>query len=94
MANDTYRLFLLKNDLNIQTDKRDTYFSELLKAAEFSIAQEGIILSQESDYDDWLVASYAAFLYRKRTENVSMPRMLRYNLNNRLFSQKGRVNDD
>ena len=37
-----------------------------------------------------LVEMYAAYLYRRRREeNVQMPRMLRWALNNRLFSQKG-----
>jgi len=40
--------------------------------------------------DAMLVEMYAAYLYRRRREeNVQMPRMLRWALNNRLFGQKG-----
>lgn len=39
--------------------------------------------------DGQLVVMYAAYLYRKRADDAPvMPRMLRYALNNRLFSQK------
>ena len=33
---------------------------------------------------------YAAYLWRSRTTGEGMPRMLRYALNNRLFSRKAR----
>ena len=37
------------------------------------------------------IGMYAAYLYRKRADDAPvMPRMLRYALNNRLFSQKVR----
>ena len=40
--------------------------------------------------DGMLIAMYSAYIYRKRKEaNSAMPRMLRYELNQRLFSQKG-----
>ena len=40
--------------------------------------------------DGMLIEMYAAYLYRKRKEEKGiMPRMLRYELNQRLFSQKG-----
>ena len=43
--------------------------------------------------DGMLIAMYAAYLYRKRKEEKgAMPRMLRYELNQRLFSQKGSKN--
>ena len=39
--------------------------------------------------DGMLIEMYAAFLFRKRRETeLAMPRMLRWQLNNRLFSQK------
>lgn len=42
--------------------------------------------------DGMLIQMYAAYLYRKRRgEDKAMPRSLRYALNNRLFSQKGRA---
>ena len=58
-----------------------------LSAAE-QVGREGIDLEETTD-DEVTVAMYAAYLYRKRAEDVgAMPRMLRYRLNNRLFAQK------
>lgn len=66
----------------------DEYISNLIDAAKQMISREGIVLT-ESIEDDNLVVMYAAYLYRKRAEDSpQMPRMLRYALNNRLFSQK------
>ena len=41
---------------------------------------------------DMVQIQYAAYLFRRRGgEETSMPRFLRYELNNLLFSQKGRI---
>lgn len=82
-------LTVLKTDLEVSTDSRDEYLNNLIKLAEAAITTEGITLDDTVE-DGMLVATYAAFLYRKRRENVSMPRSLRYLLNNRLLSQKAR----
>ena len=81
-------LTALKVDLQISTSAMDTYLGQLIAAAQSYITQEGVVLT-DSIGDGMLVEMYAAYLYRKRREeNVSMPRMLRWTLNNRLFSQK------
>ena len=81
-------LTALKIDLQISTDKLDTYLGQLLQAARAYIREEGIDLDCSAG-DGMLVEMYAAYLYRRRREeNVGMPRMLRWALNNRLFSQK------
>ena len=60
------------------------------------IEREGIVL-EDTVGDQMLVSMYAMWLYDKRKTTGSkytsyyiqnMPRMLRYNLNNRLMSQK------
>lgn len=56
------------------------------------IEREGISIAYSDIGDLMLITMYAAFLYEKRNDGVSvMPRALRYNLNNRLFQEK--VND-
>lgn len=87
-------LTILKSDLEISTSGRDEYLSSLIDLAETAISREGITLDIEGATDDaMLVESYAAFLYRKRREDVyAMPRSLRYLLNNRLFAEKAKVN--
>lgn len=83
-------LGILKIDLQINAAQYDAYLEKLISFAKDAIFEEGIILRKESASDGMLVEMYAAYLYRKRKEeNTTMPRSLRYALNNRLFSQKG-----
>lgn len=86
MADET-NLEILKINLQISTDKLDSYLSGLISAAREYIITEGIIL-KDTQGDNNLVVMYAAYLYRKRREDGPMPRSLRWALNNRLFSQK------
>lgn len=83
-------LRMLRADLNIQTDKRDEYLKTLVRGARELIFREGICL-QDTYEDAMLTEMYAAYLYRKRKENVAMPQMLRWALNNRILGEK---NDD
>ena len=88
------RLTLLKNDLQMLTSSNDTLLSSLLDASEEYIQKEGIMLVENDIGIDMVIVQYAAYLFRKRaSEETAMPRFLRYNLNNILFSQKGKRND-
>ena len=88
MAGYELELTMLKHNLKIMSDKIDAYLTELLNASEEYIRAEGVRLDN-SHGDRQLIVMYAAYLYRKRAEeSPAMPRMLRYTLNNRLFSQK------
>lgn len=78
-------LTLLKIDLQISATSLDTYLSTLIETARAFIAKEGVTLNDSAE-DGMLVEMYAAYMYRKRRdENASMPRMLRWALNNRLL---------
>lgn len=82
-------LGILKVDLQVSSSALDLYLLVLITSARAYIAQEGITLADTAQ-DAMLVEMYAAYLYRRRREeNVQMPRMLRWALNNRLFGQKG-----
>lgn len=87
------KLKLLKQDLQMLTAANDDFLKSLIQTAETAMQREGIELV-ESDMDiDMAVVQYAAYLFRKRASNeTSMPRFLRYRLNNILFSQKGKEN--
>ena len=91
-------LTVLKVDLQVSTDKLDNYLGQIIQAARAYIQTEGITL-ECSTGDGMLVEMNPAYLSRRRREenvamprrreeNVAMPRMLRWALNNRLFSQK------
>lgn len=83
------KLQILKLDLQITTTAYDELLLQMLAAAADMISREGITLNANKAEDTQLVIMYAAYLYRKRRdENPAMPRMLRWALNNRLFSEK------
>ena len=86
---DAELLMMTKSNLQIAGSKWDAYLAQLIIAAQGAIATQGITLDLEQVSDCNLVVMYASYLYRKRAnDNPAMPRMLRYELNNRLFSQK------
>ena len=80
-------LEMLKVDLGISKDAYDKRLSQYIDMAVASIQREGITLTETVE-DNSLVAVYSAWLWRKRETGEGMPRMIRYALNNRLFSQK------
>lgn len=90
------QLMLLKTDLGLMrvTTDQQTYLTALLTTAASAITREGISLADGNLEHNVLVAMYAAWLYRKRAADgntsfaVGMPRMLRWQLNNLLASQK------
>lgn len=84
------RLLILKKDLQLSTAANDEYLNTLLSFAEDAIKREGITLADGDLESEMAVIHYAAYLFRKRAgTDTSMPRFLRYELNNLLFSQKG-----
>lgn len=80
-------LDMLKVDLQITTTAYDERLGQYLETARAAIETEGIKLT-ESISDGSMVVMYAAHLWRKRDTQEGMPRMLRWMMNNRLFSQK------
>lgn len=74
-------------------EQKETQLGYYIDSAIVFIEREGITLDYEDVGDLMLVTMYAAFLYEKRNDGVSvMPRALRYNLNNRVLQEK--VNED
>lgn len=103
MSTDTI-LSMLEKGLEIILDymdeeakaSKEEELMQYINSAISYIEREGIILEDTVD-DQMLVSMYAMWLYDKRKTTGSkytsyyiqnMPRMLRYNLNNRLMSQK------
>lgn len=85
---ETTMLTALKVDLGITTTAYDNRLTQYLTAAAEAIRTEGITIDSVSVSDCNLVVMYAAWLWRKRDTGEGIPRMLRYALNNRLFSEK------
>ncbi len=87
---------MLKYNLEIITDymdaeakqQKETQLGYYVDSAIAFIEREGITLNYANVGDLMLITMYAAYLYDKRNDGVSvMPRALRYNLNNRVFQE-------
>ena len=88
------KLVVLKQDLQLLTSSNDEYLSTLLDLSAQAIQTEGIRLIENDLESDMAVVQYAAYLFRKRSApDTTMPRFLRWQLNNLLMSKKGAVND-
>lgn len=87
-------LVILKSDLQLTTMANDGYLTHLLEQSAAAIQREGITLGADIE-SSMLQIQYAAYLFRKRAgTDTAMPRYLRWQLNNMLFSQKGAVQND
>lgn len=82
-------LTMLQADLGelYPSAQRLAFLQQAIEAAIGFIAREGVTLTSSAE-DAQLVEMYAAYLVRKRATVEAMPRMLRWALNNRLFSQQ------
>lgn len=80
-------LDMLKIDLGISTtNKYDDRMKQYLQTAVKEIKREGATLSFTDSVEDAnLVIMYAQWLWRKRDTGEGMPRMIRWEINNRLF---------
>ena len=86
-------LSMLKVDLGIKsTTAYDERLSQYIEAADQAITEMGATLDYTVLKDNQLVVMYAAWTWRKRDSGEGMPRMLRYALNNRIFSEKVKPN--
>lgn len=83
---------IVKIDLGLSVGAYDDLIEPMIDRAKAAIEEEGITI-KDNDEDGMLVEQYTAWLLRKRKENVPFPRMLRWQLNNRLLSEKMRTED-
>ena len=93
---DSTMLAMLKTDLGISTSTAyNTRLEQLLTVAQNAIIEEGASTLDASDpMDMQLIVMYAAWLWRRRDSMDGMPRMLRWNLNNRIMAEKAVSTDD
>lgn len=91
---DTEILTSLKIDLGISTQVYDERLSQYIVSAKKNIGIEGIHLDADDIHDCNLVIQYAAWLWRKRISGDGMPRMLRWEINQRLFHERLSTEDE
>lgn len=83
-------LAALKIDLGLTTTIYDERLSQYLQTARSEIEREGVTFSSDPDADPDkadanLIIMYAAWMWRKRDTGEGVPRMIRWQINNRLF---------
>lgn len=79
-------LAMLKVDLGITTDRYNDRLTQYLESASAEIEREGVTLASSSSVSDAnLVVQYAAWMWRRRDTGEGIPRMIRRQINNRLF---------
>ena len=82
-------LGMLKVDLGISSTAYDSRLGQYLTSAKAEIVREGVSFPTTLGVDDMqLIVMYATWMWKKRETGEGMPRMLRYLLNQRVFSQK------
>lgn len=79
----------LKVDLGIlRTTAYDERLTEIIKSSFEMIETEGAKLNVSNPEDAQLVIMYSAWTWRRRDTGEGMPRMLRWQLNNRIMGEK------
>ena len=82
------KLQMLKIDLGINTSAYDERLTQYLASAKAEIEREGVKLT-DSVPDENLIVQYAAWMWRKRDTGEGIPRMIRWQINNRIFGGDG-----
>lgn len=80
----------LKVDLGIlSTSAYDERLTEIIKSSFQMIVREGAAtLNADVLGDAQLIVMYSAWIWRRRDTGEGMPRMVRWELNNRILSEK------
>lgn len=81
-------LQMLKIDLGIMTEAYDARLAQYIVTAQANMDLEGAALDASRLDDMQLIVTYAAWTWRRRDTMEGMPRMLRWQLNNRIFAGK------
>lgn len=86
------RLTYMMVDLGILScaDQQKLYMRGLLAAADAFLRRRGVTLNDDSDEDDLLVASVAAWMYRARgsTDRATLPKNLDVMIKDRICHEK------
>ena len=81
-------LNLLKIDLGITHTLRDAFFIQLLQGSIQEIERRGITLDKNKADDQMLIVDYAAWVYRKRQEDLPLANNIQHRLRNRIIEER------
>lgn len=84
----------LKVDIGIKgTTAYDERLQQIIESSYQSIIEEGVsTLDASNERDIELIVMYSSWVWNNRRTGDKMPQMLRWNLNNRIFSEKAKIN--
>jgi len=84
-------LQLFKMDIGITHNLRDAFFSNLIESSYSELKGMGVDFNSitSTAEDAQLIVDYSSWMYRKRQEDVGLPRRLRFKINNRIISKAG-----
>lgn len=85
-------LELLKIDLGITHNERDTYFNALIYATVKELKARGVDIDVNVIEDQILVSDYSAWTYRKRQEDVPLAKNLEWRIRNRIIKKRAEEN--
>ena len=80
-------LSLFKLDLGITHNLRDPLFSNLIGSSIMELEKEGVDLSSSTVEDIQLVVDYSLWMYRKRDQDIGLPRRLQFKIHNRVIQK-------
>ncbi|MGA3675638.1 hypothetical protein [Lysinibacillus agricola] len=86
-------LSLFKLDMGITHNLRDTLFSNLIESSTIELEKMGVNLSSATVEDTQLIVDYSAWMYRKRQEDIGLPRNLQFRIHNRVIQKVGTFTD-
>lgn len=76
-------LQMFKIDLGINHDKRDEFFLNYLFAQKSAMEEKGVAIDLQITEDQMLLSDYAAWNYRKRTEDIGLSKNLQERIRNK-----------
>lgn len=82
-------LSLFKLDMGITHNLRDTLFTNLIESSTIELEKMGVNLSSGTVEDTQLIVDYSAWMYRKRQEDIGLPRNLQFRIHNRVIQKVG-----
>ncbi|MFJ3386625.1 hypothetical protein [Lysinibacillus sp. NPDC086135] len=86
-------LSLFKLDMGIMHNLRDTLFTNLIESSTIELEKMGVNLSSGTVEDTQLIVDYSAWMYRKRQEDIGIPRNLQFRIRNRVIQKVATFTD-
>jgi hypothetical protein len=84
-------LTLLKIDLGISHDKKDTFLQQKIEESMEELKRKGVEIDLESSDDVMLLSDFTAWEYRHRTENIPLAKNLDLRIKNRKTRRRANV---